>query len=48
MKNAKWVLLGGETLLGIEIRDLIGQRELPVSLQVASTKSDESDYARRG
>lgn len=46
MKNAKWVLLGGETLLGIELRDLIGQRKLPVSLQVASTKSDEKVITR--
>lgn len=46
MKNAKWVLLGGETLLGIEIRDLISQRELPVALQVASTKSDERVITR--
>lgn len=46
MKNAKWVLLGGETLLGIEIRDLISERKLPVSLQVASTKSDEKVITR--
>ena len=46
MKNAKWVLLGGETLLGIEIRDLISERKLPVSLQVASTKSDEKVISR--
>ncbi len=46
MKEAKWVLLGGETLLGIEIRDLISQRKLPVSLQVASTKSDEKVISR--
>lgn len=46
MKNAKWVLLGGETLLGIEIRDLLSQRKLPVTLQVASTKSDEKVITR--
>jgi aspartate-semialdehyde dehydrogenase len=36
MKKARWVLVGGETLLGREVRELCEARKLPVMLALAS------------
>jgi aspartate-semialdehyde dehydrogenase len=37
MARATWILLGGDTLLGKEIRDLAAERKLPVNLKLLST-----------
>lgn len=36
MGKIQWLLLGGETLLGKEIRDLVADRKLPITLRVAA------------
>ncbi len=41
MTRAKWLLIGGETLLGKEIRDLVEERKLPVDLVLASAGPQE-------
>jgi aspartate-semialdehyde dehydrogenase len=41
MTRAKWLLIGGETLLGKEIRDLVEERKLPVELVLASAGPQE-------
>jgi aspartate-semialdehyde dehydrogenase len=41
-KQANWALLGGESLLGKEVRDLVKERTLPVSLRILSTETDET------
>lgn len=41
MNQARWVLLGGDTLVGKELRDLVTERKLPVTLAlVSSSQSD--------
>lgn len=42
MKKAQWLLVGGETLLGKEIRDLVEERKLPVVLRLASGSGGEA------
>ena len=41
MTRAKWLLIGGETLLGKEIRELVEERKLPVDLMLASAGPQE-------
>lgn len=41
-KNAKWALLGGDSLLGKEVRDLVKERALPVDLRILSTEADQA------
>lgn len=41
MTRAKWLLIGGETLLGKEIRELVEERKLPVELMLASAGPQE-------
>ncbi len=41
MKTQEWILVGGDTLLGKEVRDLLAERELPVHLRLCSSGSDE-------
>lgn len=41
MTKPKWLLLGGDTLLGKEIRELVEDSKLPVSLSLASAQQDE-------
>jgi aspartate-semialdehyde dehydrogenase len=41
MTRAKWLLIGGETLLGKEIRELVEERKLPVDLVLASAGPQE-------
>lgn len=36
-----WILVGGDSLTGREIRDLLASRELPVVLRLCSTAGDE-------
>ena len=36
-----WILVGGDSLLGREIRDLLATRELPVVLRLCSASKDE-------
>ncbi|MBI5083427.1 MAG: hypothetical protein HZB13_02370, partial [Acidobacteria bacterium] len=52
MPKSNWLLVGGETLLGKEIQDLLAERNLPVTLTLASAglesrviTSDEEDLA---
>lgn len=42
MKKAHWLLVGGDTLLGKEIRDLVEERKLPVVLRLASGASSDA------
>lgn len=42
MKKARWLLVGGETLLGKEINDLVEERKLPVVLRMAAGESKET------
>ena len=39
--KSRWLLVGGDTLLGKEIRDLVQDRKLPVRLQLVSTESKD-------
>jgi hypothetical protein len=41
MTRTKWLLIGGETLLGKEIRELVEERKLPVELMLASAGPQE-------
>jgi aspartate-semialdehyde dehydrogenase len=41
MTKARWVLVGGETLLGKEVRELCEERKLPVRLALASPSEQE-------
>lgn len=41
MNKPKWLLLGGETLLGKEIRELVEEGKLPVTLSLASSQTDD-------
>lgn len=41
MKKAHWLLVGGETLLGKEICDLVDERKLPVALRLAAGESKD-------
>jgi aspartate-semialdehyde dehydrogenase len=41
MARATWILLGGDTLLGKEIRDLAEERKLPVHLRLLSAGTAE-------
>lgn len=41
MRKTDWLLVGGETILGREIRDLVEEQELPVRLHLASGRPDE-------
>lgn len=41
MTKPKWLLLGGETLLGKEIRELVEEGKLPVTLSLASAHPDD-------
>ncbi|MBI5282125.1 MAG: hypothetical protein HY858_10620 [Candidatus Solibacter usitatus] len=52
MPKSNWLLVGGETLLGKEIQDLLAERHLPVTLTLASAElesrvitSDDDDLA---
>ncbi|MBI4890475.1 MAG: hypothetical protein HY821_07595 [Acidobacteria bacterium] len=42
MVKPQWLLLGAETLLGKEIRDLVDQRKLPIALRTASAEASEA------
>jgi len=41
MTQAKWLLVGGETLAGKEIRDMVEERKLPIELALASAETSE-------
>src|SRR5450755_3027175 len=41
MTRAKWLLIGGETLAGKEIRELVEARKLPIELVLASAEASE-------
>ncbi len=41
MTHPKWLLIGGETLAGKEIRELVEARKLPVELVLASAEASE-------
>lgn len=41
MAKSQWLLIGGDTLLGKEIRDLVEDRKLPVTLRVAAGESPD-------
>ncbi len=41
MTRARWLLIGGETLLGQEIRGLVEERKLPIDLVLASAGPQE-------
>jgi aspartate-semialdehyde dehydrogenase len=41
MTRAKWLLIGGETLAGKEIRELVEERKLPIDLALASAEASE-------
>jgi len=41
MTRAKWLLIGGETLAGKEIRELVDERKLPIELALASAEASE-------
>ncbi len=41
MKKVQWLLVGGETLLGKEISDLVEERKLPVVLRTAAGTSKD-------
>lgn len=41
MKRSKWLLIGGETLAGKEIRELVEERKLPIELALASAEASE-------
>lgn len=40
MTKPNWLLLGGDTLLGKEIRELVEETKLPVTLSLASSETD--------
>ncbi len=42
MAKPHWLLLGAETLLGKEIRELVEERKLPILLRTASAESSET------
>lgn len=42
MTKSRWLLVGGETLLGKEINDLVEERKLPVVLRMAAGESKET------
>lgn len=42
MRKTEWLLIGGDSILGREIRDLIEEQELPVTLRLASSRAAES------
>ncbi|MGQ9917893.1 MAG: Asd/ArgC dimerization domain-containing protein [Bryobacteraceae bacterium] len=41
MRKTDWLLVGGDTILGREIRDLVEEQDLPVRLHLASSRPDE-------
>ena len=41
MTRAKWLLIGGETLSGKEIREMVEDRKLPIELALASAEASE-------
>jgi len=41
MRKMDWLLVGGDTMLGREIRDLIEEQNLPVNLSLASSRAEE-------
>lgn len=41
MKQQEWILVGGDTLLGKEVRDLVAERDLPVHLRLCSSGVEE-------
>lgn len=41
MTRAKWLLIGGETLAGKEIREMVEERKLPIELALASAEASE-------
>ena len=41
MTRTKWLLIGGETLAGKEIREMVEERKLPVELALASAETNE-------
>ncbi len=41
MRKTDWLLVGGDTMLGREIRDLVEEQNLPVNLMLASSRSEE-------
>ena len=45
MRKTEWLLIGGDTILGREIRELVEEQELPVTLQLAASRPAESVVA---
>jgi aspartate-semialdehyde dehydrogenase len=41
MRKTDWLLVGGDTMLGREICDLIEEQKLPVNLSLASSRAEE-------
>lgn len=41
MRKTDWLLVGGETILGREIRELVEEQDLPVRLHLASSRAGE-------
>ncbi len=41
MRKTDWLLVGGETILGREIRDLVEEQDLPVRLHLVSSRPGE-------
>lgn len=46
MKQQTWILVGGDTLLGREVRDLMAERKLPVHLELRAGQADERVITR--
>jgi aspartate-semialdehyde dehydrogenase len=42
MRRTDWLLVGGDTILGREIRDLIEEQKLPVNLTLAASRTGEN------
>ncbi|GIU76800.1 MAG: hypothetical protein KatS3mg005_0038 [Bryobacteraceae bacterium] len=42
MRRTDWLLVGGDTILGREIRDLIEEQKLPVNLTLAASRAGEN------
>jgi len=42
MRKTEWLLIGGDSMLGREIRELVEEQDLPVTLRLASSRTAES------
>jgi aspartate-semialdehyde dehydrogenase len=42
MRRTDWLLVGGDTILGREIRELVEEQKLPVNLTAVSSRGEES------